>query len=708
MPKKRGLALSFAAAFMLCANILNAKPSIKQFDTNQKAVFEFLADDMEYNKSVVIGKGNVVVINLDYYVRANEATYNTDTGEIILSGDVNAFKGNALYLKAQKVKVKLQDDFSFLEPFYLQDSTSGLWISAKSAKYDKEIYQTKETTISTCSVNNPIWQLKAKEGTYDTAKEWLTLWHPRLCIYDVPILYFPYLSLSAGYKRKSGLLYPTFGHSSEDGFLYSQPIFIAPYSWWDTTLSPQIRTQRGAGLYGEFRAVDDKEEMLWASFGYFRNTKSYTKEYDLENLAHYGFQLEYERKNPLTSSQNYFYEDGLYVDVSQVSDVDYFRLSSDDVEQNADIQGNLLTSRVNYFLKSDFDYIGIFGRYYSDLEKTSNANTLQTLPQVQYHRAIDNILIEDLYYSLDYQIKHFTRPIGYRALQQEAKLPLLYTKAFAKDYVNVSIAPIFYATQVNYYNTQDTNLQTGRYITQHYQLKANTDLVKQYANFGHILSLEAQYILPGFDDNKGDFTTFFTLPGHEQELNVYLKQDFYDTNNTLRLSHRIQQDFYLESAHRIGELENEVQFFYDYNWSVLSSIFYAHSENKIAEATHQIHYDSEYLRAHFGHFFREDFARVDLSRGRFGEANYIKAGFLKEFSRVDVFADIGYDYKENYFKTWQVGFETAVRCFSIGLKYVSEIYPQLTTQGVEARDDKYILLTLKFIPLLSSDVKVNQ
>lgn len=499
--KKIGIVISLATTFVL--NSLEARPSIKQFDAKQEAVFEFLADDMEYNQSIVVGKGHATVINLDYYISANQATYDTKMREIILSGDVNAYKGNALYLKAQEVKIKLQEDYSFLEPFYLQDSTTGLWVEAKNAEYDQEIYKMQDASISTCSVNNPIWKLKASEGKYDMNKEWLTLWNPRLCVYDIPVLYLPYLSFSAGYKRKSGLLYPVLGNSNDDGVIYSQPIYFAPHDWWDITLTPTLRAKRGGGVYGEFRVVDDKDQMLWANFGYFGDSNSYQNTYDLENQEHFGFQLEYTRKDLLTNVQNYFYEDGLYADISQVSDVDYFRLTDDKAEKRADLQGSLLTSRLNYFLKSDSDYVGIYGRYYSDLESTSNTKTLQTLPQVQYHRQIDKLFIDDLYYSFDYQIKHFTRPIGYRAVQQEAQLPILFTQNLANDYLNVSLSPVFYATQVNYNNVDNgLNLKTGRYITQHYQFKANTDLVKEYENFGHTLNLEALYTMPGFKDKK--------------------------------------------------------------------------------------------------------------------------------------------------------------------------------------------------------------
>lgn len=709
MIKKSLCLVSVVAALALSPSNMEARAAIKQFNQQQESIFEFLADDMEYNKTQIIGKGHVTIINLDYFVTANKAIYDTQKQEILLSGNVNAYKGNSLYLKSQEVKIRLQEDYSFLEPFYLQDSESGLWVDSKSAEFNNNIYQTKETNISTCSVNNPIWTIKAKEGEYDANDEWLTVWHPRLCIYDIPVLYFPYLSFSLGYKRKTGLLYPLVGNSGDDGFFYSQPIFIAPDDNWDMTFMPQIRTKRGGGFYNEFRMIDDQDKILWVNLGYFGNSRSYQQTYDLENRDHYGIQLKYERENLFSKPENYFYEDGLYVDISQISDIDYFRLQEEDAQNIADLQGNLLTSRLNYYLKSSEDYLGFSARYYSDLEQTSNANTLQTLPEIQYHRQIDNILLDNLYYSFDYKASNFTRPVGYRAIQQEAELPIIYTQSLLNDFLNVSLSPIFYGTSVDYSNKQqDLNLNNGRYFSQYYRFKANTDLVKKYDSFGHTISLEAEYTLPGFEHKEGDFTSFFTLPGDRQELKLGGTQYFYTLDNSLILSHKMEQYFYFEdNDNKLGELENEIQYFYNNQWSFVSDIFYSHKEARISEATHQVNYESDYIKASFGHFVRESFAKEDWINGRFGEANYINMGFRKEFENFDVFANAGYDYREKYFKTWQVGVDMQIRCFSFGVKYVSEIYPMLTSRGAEARDDKYILFTIQFIPLLSSDLKMG-
>ena len=82
-------------------------------------------------------------------------------------------------------------------------------------------------------------------------------------------------------------------------------------------------------------------------------------------------------------------------------------------------------------------------------------------------------------------------------------------------------------------------------------------------------------------------------------------------------------------------------------------------------------------------------------------------GFEKECANLYICASAGYDYEEEYFKAGQIGLETTIRCFAFGIKYVSEIYPKLTTRGAEAQDDKYVLFTIRFIPLLSTDVRAG-
>ena len=61
-----------------------------------------------------------------------------------------------------------------------------------------------------------------------------------LKLLGVPVFYTLYLQLPIGDRRRSGLLMPTVGHSSRDGYWYKQPIYwnIAPN--YDATVHQNI------------------------------------------------------------------------------------------------------------------------------------------------------------------------------------------------------------------------------------------------------------------------------------------------------------------------------------------------------------------------------------------------------------------------------------------------------------------------------------
>ena len=57
MIKKSLCLVSVVAALALSPSNMEARAAIKQFNQQQESIFEFLADDMEYNKTQIIGKG---------------------------------------------------------------------------------------------------------------------------------------------------------------------------------------------------------------------------------------------------------------------------------------------------------------------------------------------------------------------------------------------------------------------------------------------------------------------------------------------------------------------------------------------------------------------------------------------------------------------------------------------------------------------------
>ena len=66
---------------------------------------------------------------------------------------------------------------------------------------------------------------------------------------DVPIFYTPYISFPVGDERKSGLLFPSFGHSGSNGFELEVPYYfnLAPELRPDAHARPADRARRAAG-----------------------------------------------------------------------------------------------------------------------------------------------------------------------------------------------------------------------------------------------------------------------------------------------------------------------------------------------------------------------------------------------------------------------------------------------------------------------------
>ncbi|MDU7785758.1 MAG: LPS assembly protein LptD, partial [Aggregatibacter aphrophilus] len=121
------------------------------------------------------------------------------------------------------------------------------------------------------------------------------------------------LQLPIGDRRRSGLLVPSAGHSSRDGYFYAQPVYwnIAPNL--DATVTPKYMSHRGWQLNGEFRYLTLLGEGRIAG-EYLGNDRleDYTSENRKRHLLHW--------KHNAAFAQNW----RLDVDYTKVSDKRYF------------------------------------------------------------------------------------------------------------------------------------------------------------------------------------------------------------------------------------------------------------------------------------------------------------------------------------------------------------------------------------------------
>ncbi len=110
-----------------------------------------------------------------------------------------------------------------------------------------------QVRYTTCPVGNEDWMLQASSINLDTKGQVGVAHGVVMRFKDVPILYTPYISFPLGDERKSGLLFPSFGHSGSNGFELEVPYYLNLAPNYDLTLTPGLLSARGVQVAGQYR-----------------------------------------------------------------------------------------------------------------------------------------------------------------------------------------------------------------------------------------------------------------------------------------------------------------------------------------------------------------------------------------------------------------------------------------------------------------------
>ncbi|HLD84631.1 MAG TPA: LPS assembly protein LptD, partial [Coxiellaceae bacterium] len=125
----------------------------------------------------------------------------------------------------------------------------------------------QNASYSTCSPSDPSWVMTAQSMRLDHTSGEGTAKNIVIRFKKVPIFYTPYYSFPLNAERKSGLLPPSIGYSSSQGFTLAEPYYwnIAPN--YDLLFTPTWYSQRGAQLNGLFRYLTNSSDgFLYTSF----------------------------------------------------------------------------------------------------------------------------------------------------------------------------------------------------------------------------------------------------------------------------------------------------------------------------------------------------------------------------------------------------------------------------------------------------------
>ncbi len=126
---------------------------------------------------------------------------------------------------------------------------------------------------------------------------------------DVPIFYTPYISFPLGDERKSGVLFPSLGHSGSNGFELEVPYYFNLAPNYDLTVTPGMLTARGVQLAEDFRYLTASSHgQLDATFlpndkQQDHEDRSYVRYTDITDIQH---GLRFDADIASVSDSNYF------------------------------------------------------------------------------------------------------------------------------------------------------------------------------------------------------------------------------------------------------------------------------------------------------------------------------------------------------------------------------------------------------------------
>ncbi|MEA3418604.1 MAG: LPS-assembly protein LptD [Campylobacterota bacterium] len=686
--------------------LLPAEPIPADQNSAGNEKIEIMAEDLSSTETTVTAKGDVVVHYGDAVIHASTALYDKEKHLLTLKGknvELMGYQGSKIHTK--ELKINTESKKVAFRNVFLSDSND-IWIYSDKAVKQDENLTFGASMMSSCDVNSSDWSLHFKDSHYDGEEHYMKMHGVKVHLWDVPVLYTPYLAFSTSSKRSSGLLFPAFGYRESEGLVYEQPIYWAPSLSWDVELNPQIRTKRGQGIYGTLRFADSHYSSGVIRAGYFKDNDNYTQENNVLNQTHYGFEMLYDSTKVLNRflSKEIDIEDGLYINATLLNDIDYINLQKSQLTHFGVVP--LQETRANYFIRNDDYYGGVYTKYFIDTRKESNDDTMQILPTVNLHKYLKPIFLDSLTYSLDLTMNNYSRKIGSTAQQAELTVPIEYTTSFFDDFLSLSLKEDLYYTKY-FFGNQIYQEDEYQYYNYKHNIRLFSDLTKKYDTFAHTMQPSLTYHKPGdeqenilYQDLEDAQKELFAVGIQEENLALNFSQYFYDDKMKLRFFQRFKVAYLTQQAdYNWGDLENEMQ----YNvgrWRFYNDVIYSYEFRKVKALSSRITLNDAKYNFSVAHTYKRDYLWDDDNL--LDEKNVSNdINFIFGYQVTDRFKLLGgmiYNIDNSYSTQWKVGGRYDKDCWNLSAAVTQNIRPTLTTEGTDSITENSFTFQLNFVP----------
>ena len=462
---KLGLIGGLLAALVLCLplTLLGKNPllnNVRRY-VPDAPVSQPEQDEWTFSADRVVGShtseyveafGNCTLSLGENELQADFARYYQSTGWIFVRGNIRARWGGD-FLQAEEGEFDLNTLTGWLKRGRLFMAKPHIYVEAERVERTQgDTYKFNNAKVTACDGEKPAWSVTSEQGDIEMDGR-VHLYRSAFRIKNVPVFYWPYMSLPGRRPRQSGFLMPYMSSSDKLGFQLNLPYYWVISDEADMTVYQNFMSRRGYMQGAEFRHADDSATKgMWKLDMLKDNVRATSEADEWKDYRDDGLTRSNRSRWWLRSKYNgWLGSPDLQVklDLDLVSDQNYLRDFQDgptgfdaDREEFLDTFGrdignkDDLTRTSTAYAKRSWDRFGLAGtvKYVEDLRfmngngKDSDNTTPQTLPELEAFAFQQGIPGTPAEVSAEVKYDYFSRNKGHSGHRLRAtpnlKLPM--------------------------------------------------------------------------------------------------------------------------------------------------------------------------------------------------------------------------------------------------------------------------------------------
>jgi lipopolysaccharide assembly outer membrane protein LptD (OstA) len=210
-----------------------------------------LARNWEKRDNRIFADGNVEIIYKDIKILADQVEVNTDTKDILASGDITiqlpeeVVQATRIFYNMDTRQGRIERADGMLRPniFYRADilERTGL-----------ETFSLTKASLTSCTQPTPRWGFSCSRAKLKK-DDYVEMWNSVLKIKKIPVFYIPYFRYPLNRERATGFLMPEIGYSGVKGYVVGEAFYWAIRRNMDATFDVDYYSNKGLGAGLEYR-----------------------------------------------------------------------------------------------------------------------------------------------------------------------------------------------------------------------------------------------------------------------------------------------------------------------------------------------------------------------------------------------------------------------------------------------------------------------